>query len=441
MLNIIKKEQNFRSLYIIYNAPYLFKKIAYILISEERCEKPMTLEKYRKDFPLLKKDIVYLDSAATSLKPKQMVDAVNHYYIYCQANIYRGVYKLSQEASIIYEACHTELAKFFNCKPTEVILTHNSTDSLNMIMYMLYNSNYFKKGDEILTTVYEHHANLVPWQFISQKLGLKLKFVQIKKDFTFDLDDFEKKITNKTKLVTIAHISNTTGTVAPISEIVRIARKYNCLVCVDGAQSAPHRKVDFRKLNIDFFACTMHKMLGPTGVGILIGKEKLLDKFSPVRFGGDMIGQVTFKKSTWNSLPNKFEAGTPNIAGAFGTLAAIDYIKKVGIDNIERQDKILTDYAINKLNNISDLKLYNPCDSKKQGSIVLFDLKGIKSRELSSFLDEYSNIATRAGMHCAEPLVSSFNKDGLVRVSFYFYNTKSEIDELAETLKKIKKLI
>ena len=401
----------------------------------------MNLEKYRLDFPVFKTKTTYLDSAATSLKPISVVKATDYYYLNCPANIHRGVYKMSQEASVVYEETHQELAKFFNCKPQEVILTHNSTDSLNMVMYMLYNSNYFKKGDEILTTVYEHHANLVPWQFISQKLGLKLKFVDINKDYTLNLEDLEKKITSKTKLITVAHISNTIATIAPIKEIVDIAKKKNILVCVDGSQSAPHRKIDFKKLNIDFFVCTMHKMLGPTGVGILIGKEKLLEKFSPVRFGGDMIEHVTFQKSTWNSLPNKFEAGTPNIAGAFGTLEAIDYLNRVGIENIEKQDKILTDYAITKLNNIPGLTIYNSMDTKSQGSIVLFDLKGIKSRELSSFLDEYGNIATRAGMHCAEPIISRLNKNGLVRASFYFYNTKKEIDHLEETLKKIKKLI
>lgn len=418
---------------------HIYLKRLPILISIGECEKHMNLEKYRKDFPILK--TIYLDNAATSLKPLSVIKATDYYYRNCPVNIHRGVYKLSQEASVVYEDCHLKLSKFFNCSPKEVILTHNSTDSLNMIMYMLYNSNYFKKGDEILTTVYEHHANLVPWQFLSQKLGLKLKFVEIKQDLTFDISDFKKKITNRTKLITIAHISNTTAVIAPIKEIVDIAKERNILVCVDGSQSAPHRKIDFKKLNIDFFVCTMHKMLGPTGVGVLIGKEKYLNKFSPAKFGGDMIAHVTLKKSTWNNLPNKFEAGTPNIAGAFGTFAAIDYLEKIGMDNIERQDKILTDYALDKLNDVSGLKLYNPCDSKKQGSIVLFDLKGIKSRELSSLLDEYGNIATRAGMHCAEPIVSRLNKDGLVRASFYFYNTKKEIEKLAETLKKIKKII
>ena len=399
----------------------------------------MNLEKYRKDFPVLKKTI-YLDNDATSLKPKQVIDAMNYYYQECPVNIHRGVYKLSQEASVIYEDCHTELAAFFNCSPKEVILTSNSTDSLNTIMYMLYNSNYFKKGDEILTTVYEHHANLVPWQFLSQKLGVKLKFVEIKKDFTFDFEDFKKKITSKTKLVTFAHTSNTIATIAPVKEIVDYLKSKNILICVDGSQSAPHQKIDFKKMNVDFFVCTMHKMLGPTGVGILVAKEKHLTKFSPVKFGGDMISHVTLEKSTWNGLPHKFEAGTPNISGAFGTLAAIDYLEKIGMDNILNQDKKLLSYALDKLN-IEGITIYNPKDIKKQGPIVLFNMKGIKSRELSSFLDEFGNIATRAGMHCAEPIISKLNKDGLVRASMYFYNTKEEIDILADTLKKIKKMI
>lgn len=399
----------------------------------------MNIEKYRKDFPVLKKTI-YLDNGATSLKPKAVIETMNYYYTECPVNIHRGVYKLSQEASVVYEDTHLALSKFFNCSSKEVILTSNSTDSLNTIMYMLYNSNYFKKGDEILTTVYEHHANLVPWQFLSLKLGVKLKFVEINKDYTFDFEDFKKKITPRTKLVTFAHVSNTIAPIAPVKEIVDYLKSKNILVCVDGSQSAPHIPINFKKMNVDFFVCTMHKMLGPTGVGVLIAKEKHLNNFSPVKFGGDMISHVSLEKSTWNGLPHKFEAGTPNISGAFGTLAAIDYLNKVGVENIQHQDKKLLDYSLDKLN-IEGLKIYNPKDSKKQGPIILFDMKGIKSRELSSFLDEFGNIATRAGMHCAEPIVSRLNKDGLVRASMYFYNTKEEIDILAKTLKNIIKMI
>lgn len=400
------------------------------------------LDKYRKDFSILKeKKIIYFDNAATSLKPRQVIEKMNYYYEKCPANIHRGIHQLSQEASVIYEETHEKLSDFFNCKPEEIILTNNSTDSLNMIMYMLYNSNYFKKGDEIITSVYEHHANIVPWQYLCQKLGLVLKFVEIKKDFTYDLTDLEKKITKKTKLITVAHISNTTAVIAPIKKISEIAKKNNCLFVIDGSQSAPHIKIDFKKIGADFFVCTAHKMLGPTGIGVLIGKKNLLEKFSPVRFGGDMIKNVTFKKSTWNDLPYKFEAGTPNISGAFGLSAAVDYINYVGIDNILKQDKKLLEYGINEILKIDNIVCYNPLDIKKQGPILLFNLKGINCRELSTLLDQTKNIATRAGMHCAEPIISRFDKNGVTRASFYFYNTKQEIDVFINSLKFIDKKI
>ncbi|MFA6369901.1 MAG: cysteine desulfurase [Patescibacteria group bacterium] len=402
----------------------------------------VNLDKYRKDFLVLKKNkIIYFDNAATSLKPRPVIEKMNYYYENCPANIHRGIHQLSQEASVIYEETHEKLSKFFNCKPEEVILTNNSTDSLNQIMYMLYNSNYFKKGDEIITTVYEHHANIVPWQFLAKKLGVILKFVEINNDYTYDLEDLEKKITKKTKLITVAQISNTTGVIAPIKKISEIAKKNNCLFVIDGSQSAPHIKIDFKKTGADFFVCTAHKMLGPTGVGLLIGKKELLEKFSPVRFGGDMIKHVTFKNSTWNDLPYKFEAGTPNISGAFGFSSAVEYLEKVGLDNILKQDKKLLEYAINEILKIEDLVCYNPLDIKKQGPILLFNLKGINCRELSTLLDQTKNIATRAGMHCAEPIVSRFDKNGVTRASFYFYNTREEIDVFIDTLKFINKKI
>ena len=402
----------------------------------------VNLDKYRKDFSIIKKSkIIYFDNAATSLKPRQVIENMNYYYENCPANIHRGIHQLSQEASVIYEETHEKLSKFFNCKPEEVILTNNSTDSLNQIMYMLYNSNYFKKGDQIITTVYEHHANIVPWQFLAKKLGLILKFVEINDDYTYDLEDLEKKITKRTKLITVAQISNTTGVIAPIKKISEIAKKNNCLFVIDGSQSAPHIKIDFKKTGADFFVCTAHKMLGPTGVGLLIGKKELLEKFSPVRFGGDMIKHVTFKNSTWNDLPYKFEAGTPNISGAFGFSSAVEYLEKVGLDNILKQDKKLLECAINEILKIEDLVCYNPLDIKKQGPILLFNLKGINCRELSTLLDQTKNIATRAGMHCAEPIVSRFDKNGVTRASFYFYNTREEIDVFIDTLKFINKKI
>jgi len=402
----------------------------------------MSLKKYRKDFPVLKRKedkIIYLDNAASSLKPKQVIEAIDRYYKECPANVHRGIHRLSMDASVAYEEAHEKVAKFVNCKKEEAILTANSTDSINQIMYMLYNSDYFHSGDEIITTVYEHHANLVPWQFLAKKLGLKLKFVEIKDDYTFDMNDFLNKLSNKTKLVTIAHASNTIGTIAPIEEITKAAHDKGSLVAIDGSQSAPHMKIDFRKNNFDFFSFTAHKMLGPTGVGCLIAKEELLERLEPVRFGGDMVSKVTYEKAEWNSLPYKFEAGTPNISGAFGLSAAIDYLENIGMEDIQKSDKKLLKYALNKIAEVDGLKLYNPCATDKQVPILLFDIKGINPVAVSMLLDDIAGIATRSGMHCAQPIVSRLNSQGLTRVSFYFYNTKEEIDILMETLKKISK--
>ena len=404
----------------------------------------MDFKKLRLDFPVLtnkKEKIIYLDSAASSLKPRQVIEGMNAYYNECPVNIHRGIHRLSMRASVVYEETIDATAKFFNCKREEVIFTNNSTDSINMVSQSLLLSNYFKKGDEILLTVMEHHANLVPWQVLSQRLGLKLKFIEIKKDFTLDYDDFRKKLSKKTKLVAVTHISNTIATKNNIDLIIKEAHEFGALVLIDGSQSAPHEKIDFKKLNADFFVCTMHKMLGPTGIGILLAKEPLLKKLSPTRFGGDMVSKVTLEKSEWNTLPYKFMAGTPNISGVFGTKSALEYLKKVGLDNIENHDKELLSYAIKRTKEIDNLTLYGPGDANKQGSILLFSLKGIACTDLSALLDDMSGIGTRAGMHCAEPIVSRFSKEGLTRASFYLYNTKEEVDSFIESLKKIDKIV
>jgi cysteine desulfurase/selenocysteine lyase len=400
----------------------------------------------RKDFPILNrtlennKKLIYFDNAATSLKPKLVIEAINNYYLNCPANVHRGNHKLSQKASIIYEETHDKVANFVNCKNNEVIFTLNSTDAINEVMYSLYNSNYFKKDDEIIVSLAEHHANLVPWQYLSKKLGLILKFINIKDDFTLDLEDFKNKITNKTKLVCISHISNTLGTINPIKDIGKITHNYNSLILVDCSQSAPHLKLDFKDLDADFIVFTAHKMLGPTGIGCLIAKEELLNKLEPFRFGGGMISNVTTTNSVWNKLPLKFEAGTPNIAGAFGLSAAIDYLSNIGLDNIYNKDKELLKYAIEKLDPIDNLSIYNIKDYNKQAPILLLDLKGIDCRIFSTILDDEANIATRAGVHCAQPIINKYTKDGFTRVSFYFYNTFEEIDVLEKTIKKISNL-
>jgi cysteine desulfurase / selenocysteine lyase len=395
----------------------------------------------RKDFKILNTNLIYLDNAATSLKPNQVINKINEYYNCCPANVHRGNHQLSLKASVVYEEAHEKIAKFVNSKPTEVIFTLNSTDAINQVMYVLYNSNYFKKNDEIVVSIMEHHANFVPWQYLAKKLGLVLKVVNVKNDFTLDMDDFKKKISKKTKLVAITHVSNTVGTIINVKEITTIAKKYNSLVLIDGSQAAPHLKINFKEINCDFYVFTGHKMLGPTGIGVLLAKEKLLLKLEPFRFGGDMISKVTTKKSEWNVLPYKYEAGTPNIAGVFGLSAAVDYLKDVGLKNIKENDQQLLKYSIEKLETINNLKMYNNKNIKKQAPIILFDLKNIGCRELSSSLDIYSNIATRAGVHCAQPFVTKLNKDGLSRASLYFYNTYKEIDVLTETIKKIDQII
>lgn len=400
----------------------------------------MNLEKHRKDFPILnlkKNKIIYFDNAASSLKPKQVIKAINNYYNDYPANVHRGIHRLSMQASIVYEKAHEDIASFFNCKKEEVIFTQNSTDAINLIMYSLYNSNYFKKGDEIITSIEEHHANFVPWQFLAKKLKLKLKFIKLTKDQKLDVLDLKKIITSKTKLVAIAHISNTLGVINLISEIIKIAHSKKSLVLVDGSQSAPHLKIDFERLDCDFFVATAHKMLGPTGIGCVIGKEKLLNKFEPFRFGGDIISNVTLKESKWNSLPYKFEAGTPNISGVFGFLEAVNYLKKVGVNNIYKHDKEILKYAYEKLKEIKNIIIYNCKDIDNQIGIIIFNLKGIEAIELSALLDEISGVATRAGMHCAQPIIETFDRKGVVRASFYFYNTKKEVDVFVKTLKKI----
>ncbi len=398
----------------------------------------MDFKKYREDFNILKENkIIYFDNAASSLKPRQVIEGMNQYYENYPVNIHRGIHKLSMKASIIFEETREKVASFINCNPDEVVFSQNSTDAINLVMYSLYNSDYFKKDDEIIISILEHHANLVPWLFLSKKLGLKLKFVDIKEDFTLDLEDFKEKLSEKTKLVAITHVSNTTGTVLPIKKIISLSKKYGCLTLIDASQSVPHMRIDFKDLDCDFLCFTGHKMLGPTGIGCLISKKENLEKFQAFKFGGDMIKNVSTTEFSTNNVPYKFEAGTPNISGVFGLSSAIDYLTSIGLDNIYKQDKIFLRYALEKIKDIKNIELFNPLDENLQGPILLFRLKGIDSSDLSAILDDMSNIATRAGVHCAEPIVTRFDKNGLSRASFYFYNTFEEIDKFISSLKAV----
>lgn len=404
----------------------------------------MNVEKIRQDFPILRKKIngkpiIYLDNAATSLKPIQAIDAMNQYYNETTANVNRGVHKLSQTASEIHENCHKKVAEFINAKTEEIVFTRNATESINSIMYSLLQSDFFKKGDEILVSKMEHHCNIVPWQFLEKKLGIKLNFAELNEDFTLDLDDLQNRISNKTKIVSITQASNTVASINDVEKIGKIVHDNKSLFIVDGAQSVPHFSVNVKKLNCDFLAFSGHKMLGPTGIGVLYGKKELLEKMPPFLYGGDMIQSVKWHDSLWNKLPYKFEAGTPHIAGSFGLSAAIDYLQKIGLENIHSYEKQLTKIALEKMSEIDGVKLYCPQNVEKQVGIVLFEIEKMHCHDTALALDELENIAIRSGMHCAEPLVSSINSEGLARASFYFYNTIEEIEKFTETLKQVAK--
>ncbi|MFH1240702.1 MAG: cysteine desulfurase [Candidatus Diapherotrites archaeon] len=402
----------------------------------------MDVKRIRADFPILEKKydgkkIVYLDNTATSLIPVQVVDACCEYFHGAKANIHRGVHKMSEEASRVFDNATKTTAKFINSKPEEMIFTRNTTESINTVMYSLFVDDYFKKGDEIVTTIMEHHSNFVPWQFLRDKVGIELKVVEINDDFTLNMEDLENKITDKTKMVAVAHASNTIGTINDVKEICKIAHEKNSYCLVDGAQSAPHIKLDVKKIDADFFAFSGHKMLAPSGIGGLYGKKEILEEMPPFLYGGGMIEDVTIEKSTWAKLPGKFEAGTPDIAGAYGMKAAVDYLERIGMADIRKHEKELTNHALERIQEIKGINVYTPKDSEKQVGIILFAVDGIDAHDVALSLDEAENIAVRSGFHCSHPLMSRLNHTGLARASFYLYNTKEEIDLFIDTLKII----
>ncbi len=406
----------------------------------------MGIKEARDDFPVLQKKldgkpIIYFDSAATSLKPKPVIRAMDYYYEHASSNVHRGLHKMAEDATEEYDKAREKIAGFINSKPNETILTSGATESFNSLMYSLYNSDYFKAGDEILLTAMEHHSNIVPWQFLARKVGLKLQFVELDGNFELNYRDLEGKISRKTKLVSVAHASNTLGTIVDAKKIGIIAKDFGALFAVDASQSIAHMEIDVKKIGCDFLAFSGHKILGPTGIGVLFGREDLLRKFEPFKYGGDMIRKVEREKAEWNGLPYKFEAGTPNISGALGMAAGIEYLKEIGYGTIGNCCRKLLDYALKKMKSVPNLEIYGPKNAEKQVSTVLFEIKGIDCHDLAIALDDADNIAIRSGMMCAEPLISSLNKNGLNRASFYFYNTKEEIDTFVEDLGKIGKAL
>ncbi|MEC3906525.1 cysteine desulfurase [Tamlana sp. 2201CG12-4] len=400
------------------------------------------VEDIRKDFPILSrkvngKPLMYFDNAATSQTPQQVINTLVEYYSNYNANIHRGVHTLSQEATDLYEQARQKIQKHFNAKFShEIIFTSGTTHGINLIANGF--SSLLKKEDEIIVSALEHHSNIVPWQMLCEQTGAVLKVIPMDEDGTLIMSVFDELLSEKTKLVFVNHISNALGTINPIEYIIENAHKAGAAVLIDGAQSSPHIKPDVQKLDVDFYVASAHKMCGPTGVGMLYGKEEWLKKLPPYQGGGEMIAEVTFEKTTYAELPHKFEAGTPNIAGGITFGAAIDYMNGIGFDHIASYENELLEYATEKLLQIEGLKIYGT--TKEKTAVISFNLEGIHPYDVGTILDKLG-IAVRTGHHCAQPIMDFYKIPGTVRASFAFYNTKAEIDALIEGVKKAKMML
>ncbi len=400
------------------------------------------VETIRKDFPILTrkvngKPLVYFDNAATSQKPQQVIDAIVDYYSNYNSNIHRGVHSLSQEATDKYELARHKIQKHFNAQfAHEIIFTSGTTHSINLVASGF--SSLLKKGDEIIVSALEHHSNIVPWQMLCERTGAILKVIPMNQDGDLIMSEYDKLLSKQTKLVFVNHISNALGTINPIKYIIDKAHQVDAAVLIDGAQACPHLKPDVQALDVDFYVASAHKMCGPTGVGMLYGKEAWLNKLPPYQGGGEMIAEVTFQKTTYAELPHKFEAGTPNICGGIAFGAAIDYMNTIGFDVIAHYEQDLLEYATLKLHEIEGLKIYGT--SKNKTSVISFNLEGIHPYDVGTILDKMG-IAVRTGHHCAQPIMDYFKIPGTIRASFAFYNTKSEIDSLVNAIKKAKMML
>ncbi|WP_272023705.1 aminotransferase class V-fold PLP-dependent enzyme [Olleya namhaensis] len=402
----------------------------------------LDINKIRQDFPILKrqvngKPLVYFDNAATSQTPQQVIDVIVDYYSNYNANIHRGVHALSQEATDKYEEARLTIQHHFNAeKAHEIIFTSGTTHSINLVANGF--ATLLQKDDELIVSALEHHSNIVPWQMLCEKTGAILKVIPMTLEGELDMDAYSKLLSNKTKLVFVNHISNALGTINPIKSIIDQAHKVGAAVLIDGAQACPHIKPDVQALDADFYVTSAHKICGPTGIGMLYGKEAWLNKMQPYQGGGEMIDQVTFEKTTYTGLPHKFEAGTPNICGGIAFGAALDYMNAIGFDAIADYEHELLDYGTKQLEAIDGLKIYGT--SKNKTSVISFNLEGIHPYDVGTLLDKMG-IAVRTGHHCAQPIMAFYNIPGTVRASFAFYNTKSEIDALVEGVKKAKMML
>ena len=410
-------------------------------------------KKIRADFPILKrkihgKPLIYFDNAATSQKPRQVIESISNYYKNHNANVHRGVHKLSEEATESFEAARKKVADFVNAGDArQIVFTANATEAINLVAYAWGRKN-IKKGDEILLTQMEHHSNLVPWQILASEVGAKLKFIPIDERGELRIKNSELRIylTPKTKLVALTHVSNVLGTINPVKQLVEHIKNQasSIKILIDGAQAVPHMSVSIQNINPDFYVFTGHKMLGPTGVGVLYAKKELLEEMEPFLAGGDMILEVDWEASSWNYIPWKFEAGTPNIAGVIGLGAAVDYLNILGMKNVREHEKRLTDYGLQQLAKVKNLEIYGPTDPEKRGGVISFNIvKGgkvaIHPHDLASILDT-EGVAIRSGHHCAQPLMKVLKIPAAARVSFYLYNTKEEIDKLIPAIEKAKKI-
>ncbi|AVR44994.1 cysteine desulfurase CsdA [Christiangramia fulva] len=400
------------------------------------------VEKIRRDFPILNRKVngyplVYFDNAATSQTPRQVIDTIVDYYSNYNANIHRGVHALSQEATDKYEQARQKVQKHFNAvKSYEIIFTSGTTHGINLVASGF--AAELQKGDEILVSAMEHHSNIVPWQMLAQKTGAILKVIPMDEKGELIFSEFEKLVSSKTKLIFVNHVSNALGTVNPVKEIISLAHENGAAVLVDGAQAAPHIKADVQDLDADFYVASAHKMCGPTGVGMLYGKEKWLNKLPPYQGGGEMIATVTFEKTTYADLPHKFEAGTPNICGGIAFGAAIDYMEKIGFDTIAAYEHELLEYATIKLKEIDGMKIYG--EAAEKTAVISFNIEGLHPYDIGTLLDKMG-IAVRTGHHCAQPVMDFFKIPGTVRASFAFYNTFEEIDRFVEGVKKAKMML
>ncbi|HEP1807748.1 TPA: cysteine desulfurase [Streptococcus suis] len=400
----------------------------------------MDLERIRKDFSILDQvvndePLVYLDNAATTQKPQQVLDVLADYYQKDNANVHRGVHTLSERATARYEAARQKVADFIQAKSSkEILFTRGTTTSLNWVAQFA--KEILQPDQEVIISVQEHHSNIIPWQQACQQTGAKLRYVTLK-DGELDVDSLKSMLSEKTKFVSLAHVSNVLGSVAPIGEIAELVHEVGAYLVVDGAQSVPHMAVNVQELDVDFYAFSGHKMLGPTGIGVLYGKEELLNLMSPVEFGGEMIDFVYEQSATWKELPWKFEAGTPNIAGSIGLGAAIDYLTEIGMDAIQAHEAELVDYVFPKLQAIPGLTIYGSQDLSKRTGVIAFNLDDLHPHDVATALD-YEGVAVRAGHHCAQPLLRYLQVPATVRASFYIYNTKADCDKLVEAIIKTK---